>query len=258
MGDFDAVAPQFETHRALPGEVAPLIRDAVWQATSAVAGRLVLEIGAGTGRIGHAFQAAGDAYVGMDLSRGMLDAFVARERAGGSLASQLVQGDGRALPFADDTFDAVLLVQVLSGQREWREVLGEAQRVLRPGGGLVLGRTVPPADGVDRRMRAQLTAILAGLRAPTVPVGARMPEAVAWLAPQARWHTHVIAAAWDQERSPSAFLARQPSGARFAALPAGVQATALARLEAWACATFGGLDASASERWEFEIDVFMF
>jgi ubiquinone/menaquinone biosynthesis C-methylase UbiE len=258
MGDFDVVAPQFETHRALPAGVARLIRDAVWQATSVDPGGLVLEIGAGTGRIGHAFQAAGDAYVGVDLSRGMLDEFVERERARGSRAPQLVQGDGRALPFAAATFDAVLLVQVLSGQREWRDVLREARRVLRPEGGLVLGQTVPPADGVDRRMRAQLTAILAGLCAPTAPAGARMPEAVAWLAPQARRHTHAIAAAWDQERRPSAFLARQPSGARFAALPAGMQEMALARLEDWASATFGGLDASCSERWEFELDVFMF
>jgi ubiquinone/menaquinone biosynthesis C-methylase UbiE len=258
MPDFDAVAAQFETHRALPTGVAPLIRDAVLDATGGAAGGLVLEIGAGTGRIGRAFQAAGDVYVGLDRSRGMLDAFLARERARGSLAPQLVQGDGRALPFAAATFDVVLLVQVLSGQREWREVLCEARRVLRPEGGLVLGQAVPPADGVDRRMRAQLTAILAGLHASPSPSGARMPEAVSLLASQARWHTHTVAAAWEQARTPSAFLARQPTGARFAALPAEVQATALARLEAWASATFCGLDASFSEHWEFELDVFMF
>jgi demethylmenaquinone methyltransferase/2-methoxy-6-polyprenyl-1,4-benzoquinol methylase len=258
MGDFDAVAAQFEAHRALPAGVVPLIRDAVWQATSIAVGGTALEIGAGTGRIGCAFQAAGDAYVGVDLSRGMLDEFVARERASGSRAPQLVQGDGRALPLAAATFDVVLLVHVLSSQREWRAVLCEARRVLRPDGALVLGQTVPPAGGVDRRMRAQLTDILAGLHAQTVPAGARVPEAVAWLASQARRHTHVIAAAWDQERRPSAFLARQPTGARFARLPAGVQATALARLEDWARATFGGLDACFSERWEFELDVFMF
>ena len=40
-------------------------------------------------------------------------------------------------------------------------LLDEAKRVLRPMGTLALGRTVPPDAGVDRRMRDQLTVILA-------------------------------------------------------------------------------------------------
>jgi ubiquinone/menaquinone biosynthesis C-methylase UbiE len=258
MGDFDAVSLQFDAHRTLPTEVALSVRDALWQALSLSAGGLVLEIGAGTGRIGRAFQAAGDAYVGVDLSREMLNRFVAHVEACGSHAPSLVQGDGRALPFVAGTFDAVLLVQVLSGQRNWRQVLGEAHRVMRPEGGLALGQTVAPAEGVDRRMRIELTAILADLGAVAHPAGARVPEAVAWLAPKACGHTHVAAAEWDQARTPREFLARKPTGARFATLPAGVQANALARLEDWAGATFGGLDVSFSERWEFQLDIFMF
>jgi ubiquinone/menaquinone biosynthesis C-methylase UbiE len=221
-------------------------------------GGLVLEIGAGTGRIGGAFQAAGDAYVGVDLSRGMLDQFVARVEASGGQAVPLALCDGRALPFATGTFEAVLLVHVVSGLRGWRQVLGEAQRVLRPGGGLVLGQTVPPADGVDRRMRDQLTTILSDLGTTAAPAGARVAEAVAWLAPQARRHSHLIAAIWEQGRTPREFLARHPSGARFAALPKEVRAVALARLEAWTSATLGALDASFIERWAFELDVFIF
>jgi demethylmenaquinone methyltransferase/2-methoxy-6-polyprenyl-1,4-benzoquinol methylase len=258
MVDFDTVARQFDAYRALPASVAPLVRDALWQAMEAAPGGLVLEIGAGTGRIGRAFQAAGDAYVGVDISRGMLEQFVARSRANGGQAPRLAQGDGRALPFAADTFDAVLLVQVLSGLRGWREVLGEAQRVLRPGGGLALGQTVLPADGVDRRMRDQLTAILADLGTPAGDAGARVAEAVTWLAPQARRHARLIAADWVQARTPREFLARHPSGARFAALPREVRAAALARLEAWTHATLGALDATFVERWAFELDIFMF
>jgi len=258
MVDFDTVAHRFDAHRALPTGVATLVRDAMWQAIGFAPGGRVLEIGAGTGRIGHAFQVAGDAYVGVDLSRGMLDQFVARMGARRGQTPRLAQGDGQALPFAADTFDAVLLVQVLSGLRSWRQVLGEAQRVLRPGGGLALGQTVPPAEGVDRRMRDQLTVILADLGTSAAPAGARVAEAVAELAPQARRHAHLIAAAWEQARAPREFLARHPSGARFAALPKDVRAAALARLEAWARATLGDLDMSFIERWAFELNVFMF
>ena len=258
MGEFDAVALRFDAHRELPPEVPRLVRDAMWQAMRLASGRLVLEIGAGTGRIGHAFLTAGDAYVGLDLSRGMLDRFVARAAASGSRAPQLVQGDGRVLPFATDTFDAVLLVQVLSDLRDWREVLGEARRVLRRDGGLALGRAVPPVDSVDRRMRDQLTSTLADLGTKVIPRGARVSEAVAWLEPQAHQYAHVTAAAWDQARMPREFLARHPSGARFAALPAEVRATALARLETWTSANLGALDASFVEHWVFELDIFMF
>ena len=256
MVDFDVVAPQFDAHRALPSVVAPLVRDALWQAMGIAPGGLILEIGAGTGRVGRAIHSAGDVYVGVDRSWGMLDQFVAR--VGGGQAPRLAQGNGQALPFAAAAFDAVLLVQVLSNIRGWRQVLGEAQRVLRRGGGLALGQTVPPADGVDRRMRDQLTTILAELGAPAAPAGARVAEAVAWLTPQARQSTHLLAAAWEQSRTPREFLARRPSGARFAALPREVRSVALARLEAWTQATLGTLDATFIERWAFELDVFIF
>lgn len=86
MIDFDAVATQFDAHRALPSGVALLVRDVLWQAMGVAPGRMVLEIGAGTGRIGHAFQATGDSYVGVRRSRTMLDQFVARIRASGNRA----------------------------------------------------------------------------------------------------------------------------------------------------------------------------
>ncbi len=258
MVDFDAVAPQFDPHRALPAGVASRVRDALWQTAGGTAGRSVLEIGAGTGRIGRAFPAAGDAYVGLDRSWGMLDQFVTQRALRRPGALQLVQADGLALPFAAGTFDAVLLVQVLSGLRGWRQVLGEARRVLRPGGRLALGQSVPPADGVDRQMRAHLVTILADLGAEGTPSGARPGAARTWLVPHAHQHTHVIAATWEQARSPGAFLARHATGAHFAALPRPVQDAALARLAAWAHLTFGALDAPFVERWAFELEVFRF
>jgi ArsR family transcriptional regulator len=46
----------------------------------------------------------------------------------------LVQGDFGALPFAADAFDTVLFHQVLHYSQDPGAVLGEAARVLRPGG----------------------------------------------------------------------------------------------------------------------------
>jgi SAM-dependent methyltransferase len=49
-----------------------------------------------------------------------------------------VRGSAAALPFADRAFDVVLLLDVLEHLPDERPALGEAERVLRPGGTLIL------------------------------------------------------------------------------------------------------------------------
>ena len=71
---FDAAAPTFDRHRALPSGVPEAIRAAILSAIGGARPR-ILDLGAGSGRIGRAFVAAGDDYVGVDLSSGMLRAF---------------------------------------------------------------------------------------------------------------------------------------------------------------------------------------
>src|SRR5687767_5904465 len=104
MSAYDAVAPDFDSHRALPSGVPEAIRVAVLRCTSAHP--RLLDLGAGSGRIGWPFAAAGDDYVGIDLSWGMLREFAQRAGGKGS-APRLVQADGRQLPFPDAMFDAV-------------------------------------------------------------------------------------------------------------------------------------------------------
>src|SRR3954454_18258119 len=158
MSVYDLAAPSFERHRALPDGVPETIRALVLEGADASPPRL-LDLGAGTGRIGIPFVAAGDDYVGVDLSFGMLSEF--RRRAGSSVrAPRLVRADGERLPFADASFDAIMLIQVFGGMRGWRRLLTEARRVLRGAGVLVLGRTLAPPDGLDARMKAQLALLL--------------------------------------------------------------------------------------------------
>ena len=88
MSVYDAVAPAFERHRALPGDVPAAVRVAVLAAAEVPSPRL-LDVGAGTGRFGRPFVAAGDFYVGIDLSLGML-----REFARNAASPRLAQADG--------------------------------------------------------------------------------------------------------------------------------------------------------------------
>jgi SAM-dependent methyltransferase len=246
---YDAAAPTFERHRGLPADVAEAIRAAILRAIGTPSPRL-LDLGAGTGRIGRPFVEAGDDYVGADLSFGMLRDFRRRCRA------RLVQADGERLPFADATFDAVMLIQVFGGTRGWRRVLLEARRVLRAAGALVVGRTVLPPDGVDARMKTRVATILDEMGVQRDAVNPR-DDAVRLLE-KAASGVQINAAAWNSERTPRGFIERHRTGARFSALPEPVKDEALRRLGAWAAATFGSLDAVSDERHAFELRVFRF
>jgi ubiquinone/menaquinone biosynthesis C-methylase UbiE len=246
---FDVAAPGFDRHRALPDGVPEAIRSAILAVAASSRPRL-LDLGAGSGRIGRAFVGAGDDYVGVDLSFAMLRGFSQR------CSARLVQANGAQLPFPDATFDIIMLIQVFGGMRGWREVLAETRRVLRAGGALVIGRTVAPPDGLDARMRQHLTAILDDMGA-TRGEGNRREEAVRFLEHVASGSC-VSAAAWNAERTPRGFLERHRTGARFAALPAPIKDAALGKLAGWASAAFGSLDHVLRESHYFELRVFKF
>jgi ubiquinone/menaquinone biosynthesis C-methylase UbiE len=247
---YDAIAPRFERDRALPDGVAEAIRAAVLAAARVAQPRL-LDLGAGAGRIGWPFVAAGDDYVGVDLSFGMLQAFAAR----GGRTARLVQADGLRLPFADASFDAVMLVQVFGGMSAWQAFAGEVRRVLRAPGVVLIGRTAAPEDGVDARMKRQLGVILGegGGR------GGKARENVEHLlgASAARVE-HRTVASWSAQRTPRQFISRHRAGARFSKLAEAVKDDAMRKLGAWAEKTFGALDAASSETHSFELQVFRF
>src|SRR3954451_11621408 len=254
MSVYDLAAPSFERHRALPDGVPEAIRALVLEAVDAASPRL-LDLGAGTGRIGVPFIAARDDYVGVDLSFGMLSEF--KRRAGSSArAPRLVQADGERLPFRDATFDAIMLIQVFGGLRGWRRVLVEARRVLRGAGVLVLGRTVAPPEGLDARMKAHLALLLEEIGAPADRINTRQ-DAQGWLEHEGRG-TRLVAAAWTAKRTPRAFIERHGTGARFSALPQPVKEEAMRRLAAWVATAFGSLDAAAVESHQFELQLFRF
>src|SRR5262245_19141139 len=140
MSSFDLVASRFERYRALPSHVPAAIRQAL-HADGGIdpAGR-ILEVGCGTGRSGAQFSAADEHYFGLDLAIEMLREF---HRKKPEWRPNLVHGDGCLLPFGDGVFTAVLMMHVAAAGN-WRALLTEAQRVLRRGGVLAIGKTQAP------------------------------------------------------------------------------------------------------------------
>lgn len=97
-----------------------------------------LDIGTGTGRLLELFATQTQRSVGIDISHEMLS--VARANLGRSTHKhvQVRPGDVYALPFAPGAFDLVTLHQVLHYLEDPARALGEAARVLKPGGRLLI------------------------------------------------------------------------------------------------------------------------
>ncbi len=248
---FDAIASDFERFRALPTGVPEVIRSAIWAAVQVPSPARVLDLGAGTGRFGKAFVAAGDYYTGVDMSLAML-----REFQSSSHDVFLAQADGRQLPFRDGVFDVVLLMYVLSGSADWRPMLEEVRRVCHSGGVVVVGRTEGPESGINAQLKHRLRNILEGMGVPWHRSQRAHREAMDDLESFATRHIHTQAASWNISATAQDFFLRHRSGARFAALPTAVQEEALQKLKTWVEQTFGLMDRGFNEQRSFELDIF--
>lgn len=134
---FDRAVGYYDATRGFAPGVAERIRDAIVAQTGASPATRFLELGVGTGRIALPFLAAGYSYVGVDLSRPMLNVLRAKLSPGGR--PPVIEGDVTRLPLADGQFDVAIGVHVLHLVSDWRATLAEARRVLRrPGGQLLL------------------------------------------------------------------------------------------------------------------------
>jgi ubiquinone/menaquinone biosynthesis C-methylase UbiE len=255
---YDTTASSFERHRSMPSHVVEAIRSAIWSAARLRNNARVLDVGAGTGRIGKAFLAAGDFYVGVDSSLAMLQEFSAKPEFRESKTSLLAQAEGRQLPFQNASFDLVLLMQVLSAAGNWRPLLDECRRVLRPGGVIAVGHAKSPESGVDAQLKRQLVAILAEMQVPWHQPRESRRQALAWLESASTRHWYREAASWKVSTSADDFLSRHRTGARFAALPLAVQEESLATLRGWAETNFGSVNASFDEQHSFELGIFEF
>ena len=96
----------------------------------------VLEVAVGSG-LNLPYYGDGQAVVGIDLSTAMLDLARGRAREVGRDVG-LREGDAHHLPFDDASFDAVVCTYSLCNIPDIDRALSEMQRVLRPGGRLVL------------------------------------------------------------------------------------------------------------------------
>ncbi|OBV10167.1 putative transcriptional regulator [Erythrobacter dokdonensis DSW-74] len=98
----------------------------------------VLDIGTGTGRMAELFAPHAARIVALDKNLEMLRVARAKLQHLPTAQIELVQGDFSDLPFADASFDTVVLHQVLHFAPDPAPALAEAARVLRTGGRIAI------------------------------------------------------------------------------------------------------------------------
>jgi len=133
-GPFDRIAAEYDRWYDEPEGRA--IFAAELECLRSLAGRVEgewLEVGVGTGRFSHGLGIR----KGVDVSPQMLE--IAAERG-----IEVVEGAAEDLPFSSDSFDGILMALTLCFVADAQRALQECERVLRPGGRLLLG--VVPAD----------------------------------------------------------------------------------------------------------------
>lgn len=143
-------------------------------------GERVLDLAAGTAVSTVEFAKRGAYAVACDFSRGML-------AAGSHRAVPKVAGDGMALPFADNSFDAVTISFGLRNIVDSTAALTELARVTRPGGRIAVCEFSTPTFGPFRVV--YMNYLMRALPAVARAVSSN-PEAYVYLAESIRaWPT---------------------------------------------------------------------
>ncbi len=244
--NFDPAARTYESTRGFPAGIGAVVAAAAADLIGPVArDKAVLEIGVGTGRIARPLAEHGVPVVGVDLSAGML-AELRRLTNPGARTPGLLRADATRLPFRSGSFAAVVGVHVFHLIPEWRVALSEVERVLIPGGRLLVGNDWRSDEAPSARLMSAWRDIVRAKGFRGGHPGATDHGAVkGYMTERGATYNETLVGDWTRTRTAAELLAgfEQRTWSSTWGVPDAEFATCLAELRAWALEAFGTLDA---------------
>jgi ubiquinone/menaquinone biosynthesis C-methylase UbiE len=240
---FDRIAERYDATRGFPPGVETQIGAAFRRLSGLRAGAHLLEIGVGTGRIAIPLASQGYRYTGADISSAMMQRL--RQRLPAGVTVDLLRADATALPLRDASMDGAVAVHVLHLIAGWERAVVELRRVLRPGGTLALGFNVAANQSDSESLREHWRTIVEELGGDTRRPGVRNEEASALIQEVFGEPRREILATWERHetiRERLDLLATRTTSDTWQ-LPDAILAESLRRVEDWAQATYGDLEA---------------
>lgn len=134
---FSRLAPEWDRIRSLHAPEA-VVEAAVLDALGPKPIRNLVDLGTGTGRMLQLLAPRASRTVGLDASHAMLSVARANLEKAGLTRIELRQGDIYAPPFPRDTFDLVVIHQVLHYLDDPARAIREAARLVAPGGRILV------------------------------------------------------------------------------------------------------------------------
>lgn len=134
---FARLAPEWDRLRSLHAPETA-VNDAILEALGPKPVRDLLDLGTGTGRMLQLLAPRAARAVGLDASHAMLSVARANLERAGLTRVELRQGDIYAPPFGRDSFDLVVIHQVLHYLDDPARAIREAAHLLTPGGRMLV------------------------------------------------------------------------------------------------------------------------
>ena len=195
----------------------------------------ILDVGCGTGRTAIPLARIGCSLIGIDRAYPMLQSLLKKSP---DRLVHVALADGANLPFPATCFDAVVMARLLYLLPDWREVLGETIRVLKPGGRLLheWGNGIPDEEWVQIREKARQLFEDAGVTNPFHPGVRAESEVEAFLLRRGLRKHDVVEVAADVSLTLADFLKRIIAGECSYTwnVPAAIQRRCLPKLRTWA------------------------
>ncbi len=161
---FAGIAPRWDEERSLHASDAT-VEQAIIETVGSTKYKSMLDVGTGTGRMLQLLGRDVERAVGFDSSHSMLAVARANLERAEIRGIDLRQGDVYSPPFANDSFDLIVIHQVLHFLDDPARAAREAARLLSPGGRLLIVDFAPHSLEFLRADHAHLRL---GFRADTV------------------------------------------------------------------------------------------